>query len=243
MTMLVAGVVILGIGLFVGRPYCRFLCPYGALLRMAAAVSKWRVRITPDVCTQCRLCESSCPFGVIREPRAVATAERNQGVERRRFIALVALVPLLVFGGGWLGSRFLESRADVDRDVELAGFYLQQRSELARTNLTTAETLALGRAERSAETLLPEAVAKRREVALGGWIFGGWVGLVLGIKLAGFSKARRRTEYEPDGAGCFGCARCFESCPQERIRRGLPVDAAAVASTMPASEAALEEAR
>ena len=41
-------------GLFIGRPYCRFLCPYGALLAMASAVAKWRVRITPNTCTQCQ---------------------------------------------------------------------------------------------------------------------------------------------------------------------------------------------
>jgi NosR/NirI family transcriptional regulator, nitrous oxide reductase regulator len=55
-------------GLFIGRPYCRFLCPYGALLRIASVFSKWRVRITPDTCTQCTLCAESCPYGVIREP-------------------------------------------------------------------------------------------------------------------------------------------------------------------------------
>ena len=55
-------------GMFVGRPYCRFLCPYGGLLKLASLASKWRVRVTPDTCTQCRLCEQSCPFGAMREP-------------------------------------------------------------------------------------------------------------------------------------------------------------------------------
>jgi NosR/NirI family transcriptional regulator, nitrous oxide reductase regulator len=55
-------------GLFIGRPYCRFLCPFGVLLKLAAKVSRWHVRITPDICTQCQLCEHSCPFGAIRVP-------------------------------------------------------------------------------------------------------------------------------------------------------------------------------
>ena len=66
--MVLAGIGLLLTGMFVGRPYCRFLCPYGALLKMSAIASKWRVRVTADVCTQCRLCEESCPFGALREP-------------------------------------------------------------------------------------------------------------------------------------------------------------------------------
>src|ERR1043166_1475579 len=66
--MVASGVGLLLLGTFVGRPYCRFLCPYGALLRMSSVLAKLRVRVTPTVCTQCRLCESACPFGAMREP-------------------------------------------------------------------------------------------------------------------------------------------------------------------------------
>ena len=65
---LIAGGVLLGIATVVGRPYCRFLCPYGALLGMCARVARWRVGITPDDCINCRLCEKACPFGAIRTP-------------------------------------------------------------------------------------------------------------------------------------------------------------------------------
>jgi ferredoxin len=241
LTMLLLGASFLAVGMFLGRPYCRFLCPYGALLRLASSVSKWSVRITPNVCTQCRLCEEACPYGVIREPRAVALPGRELAIERKRFLGYLALLPVLVLGCAWLGSAFVESRAHVDSEVALAELYLQQRTDVARTNLTTVETLALGRAQRSAETLLPAAVTTRNTLTAGGWIFGGWAGLVVGLRLLGFSFARRRADYEPDRAGCFGCARCFESCPQERVRRGwVPIDlaqapaAAVVKSAVPA---------
>ena len=57
---------LLVLGVFVGRPYCRFLCPYGALLGLCSRVARRHVTITPDKCINCRLCEQACPFGAIR---------------------------------------------------------------------------------------------------------------------------------------------------------------------------------
>jgi NosR/NirI family transcriptional regulator, nitrous oxide reductase regulator len=226
-SLLALGVGFVVLGMFVGRPYCRFLCPYGALLRLASMVSQWNVRITPDTCTQCRLCENACPYGVIREPQNVSFPLPEIVRERRRFLTLVLLLPALVLGGGWLGSAFIQSRAPVHRDVALAELYLDRQTSADAAPLSVPDQLALGRANRTADSLLPAAVKKRKALTLGGWIFGGWVGLVIGLKLVGFSFWRRRNDYEPDRGGCFGCARCFLSCPQERVRLGLiaPEDA------------------
>jgi polyferredoxin len=66
----IAGGVVLLLSTFLGRPYCRFLCPYGALLGMLSRVSWKHVTITPDECIKCRLCEDACPFGAIVPPNA-----------------------------------------------------------------------------------------------------------------------------------------------------------------------------
>jgi ferredoxin len=226
-TLVLLGVALVVLGMFVGRPYCRFLCPYGALLRLGSMVSRWKVRITPDTCTQCRLCEDACPYGVIREPAMTAPQSRDLATERARFLALCALLPALILGGGWLGSRFLRSQAGVHSQVGLAERFLAQEENAELSGLPTPDQLALTRAQREQATLLPAAVEKRNALALGGWFFGGFVGLVVGCKLVGFSFWRRRRDYEPDQGGCFGCARCFLSCPQERVRLGLmaPEDA------------------
>ena len=72
--MLVLGACFLVGGIFIGRPYCRYLCPYGAILGIVSRWSKWHVRIPPQQCIQCRLCEDVCPYGAIREPTVGAAA-------------------------------------------------------------------------------------------------------------------------------------------------------------------------
>jgi polyferredoxin len=72
--ILIFGGVLLLLGTVVGRPYCRYLCPYGALLALVSRLS-WRgVTITPDKELDCGLCVESCPYGAVTGMRAVRSA-------------------------------------------------------------------------------------------------------------------------------------------------------------------------
>jgi polyferredoxin len=72
--MLVLGGVFLVLGMFVGRPYCRYLCPYGALLSAFSRYAWKSVSITPHRELDCGLCKKACPYGAIEEMRAVRTS-------------------------------------------------------------------------------------------------------------------------------------------------------------------------
>jgi polyferredoxin len=69
--MLLIGGAFLVVGMFVGRPYCRYLCPYGVLLNWCTRLARRGVTITPDRELDCGLCTGSCPFGAIDKMRAV----------------------------------------------------------------------------------------------------------------------------------------------------------------------------
>jgi ferredoxin len=213
-----AGFVVLG--MFVGRPYCRFLCPYGALLRLASSVAKWRVRITPDYCTQCRLCEESCPFGVIREPVPATANPQSLVPDRRRLGWLLALLPVLIGTGAWLGARFSVPASKMHPTVALAEKYLDP-AKAPPPRLPTPESLALERADQDPAQIVRTAADIRRRLVTAGWLFGGWVGLVIGAKLIFLSVRPTRSDYEPDRGACVACARCFLFCPNERVRLGL----------------------
>jgi NosR/NirI family nitrous oxide reductase transcriptional regulator len=234
--ILSAGAVFLLVGMFVGRPYCRFLCPYGALLKLASLVSKWRVRVTPDVCTQCRLCENSCPYGAMREPANDAAAPVAR-LERARLGWLLALLPVLIAGGAWAGSLLSPAAAQLHPNVALAELYLRQQKHPVQFGPMTPEALSLARAEQNPASIIAAAADLRRRFNLATALFGGWVGLVFGVKLIALSIRPHRADYEPDRGACFACARCFSSCPNELTRLasrapgGAPVLADATITT------------
>jgi ferredoxin len=206
--------------MFVGRPYCRFLCPYGGLLRLASLASKWRVRVTPDVCTQCRLCEQTCPFGAMREPAPPGITPKALGAARRRLGWLLALLPALVVVGGWAGSELGPAAAQLHPAVALAERYARQRSDPVQYGLMTPEALSLQRAAANPEAVFTAASDLRHRFDLACCLFGGWIGLVIGVKLLALSVLSSRTDYEPDRGACVACARCFTACPNERVRLG-----------------------
>ncbi|MCS6921819.1 MAG: hypothetical protein NZM07_07905, partial [Elioraea sp.] len=133
----------------------------------------------------------------------------------------------LVAAGALIGHRLGPAVAKLDPTVALAERFLQQQQSPVDHGLMTPEALSLQRAERDPKGLLQAAAEMRGRFVLACALFGGWVGLVLGVKLVSLSVHVRRTDFEPDRAACFACARCFRSCPQELVRLGL----------MPAAEA------
>lgn len=219
--MVLSGVALLLLGVFVGRPYCRFLCPYGALLKLGSSVAKWRVRVTPDYCTQCRLCEAACPFGAMREPQASPADAPALAKDRRRLAWMLALLPVLLLGGGWLGHQFGAPASRLHPTVSLADQLVRAEGTAPQLGALSPDDLALERARQTPKEIVAGAAVIRHEFGIGGWIFGAWVGLVIGVKLISLSVRRKRADYEPDRGDCFACARCFEYCPNELVRRGL----------------------
>ena len=68
--MLAIGAGFILAGIFIGRPYCRWLCPYGGILSILSRVAWKNVRITPDKELDCGMCARACPFGAIQNMRA-----------------------------------------------------------------------------------------------------------------------------------------------------------------------------
>lgn len=62
--------------LFVGRFFCRYLCPLGALFAVISRKRFYKIRCQSDSCTNCGLCTRSCSMGIrIPEKNAVISGE------------------------------------------------------------------------------------------------------------------------------------------------------------------------
>ncbi len=216
--LLVLGASLLLIGLFVGRPYCRFLCPYGVILRQFSRLSKWRVTITPTDCIQCRLCENACPFGAIRKPTG-SWPTREYKVAKARLAFLLVLLPVLIAAGGWAGYQLRGWFAQAHPQVRVAQRIFEE--ENGQVEGTTDASDAFRATGRPKAELYADAAQIRDRFAIGGALFGAFVGLVIGGRLLSLSVKRQRTEYEADPAGCLACGRCYAYCPKEHERLKL----------------------
>jgi len=216
--MLVVGGCFVVIGLFVGRPYCRFFCPYGVLLRWVSKVSQWHLRIPPKDCIQCRLCEDACPYGAIRPPTVDQKPEERRR-SRNRLTVMLALVPVWLVLGAAIGFLLSDPMSRLHPTIRLAErMYLEESMHEHETNDASEAFRNTGK---PIGQLYDDALEKREHFQIAGVLFGIWIGLVIGVKLVHLHIRRRRTDYEPDRGSCVSCGRCFRYCPSEIERRGL----------------------
>ncbi len=59
--------------------WCRYLCPYGALLGLASFLSPWKIRRRTEGCTGCGRCSTACPSSLPVHARAVVRSPECSG--------------------------------------------------------------------------------------------------------------------------------------------------------------------
>lgn len=211
--MLVLGGCLLVIGLFVARPYCRFICPYGVILRQLGRLSKKRVAITPDKCINCRLCEDACPFGAIEKPTA-QWPQTDFKINKSRLAFMLILLPVIVTALSIAGSKLANPMAKAHARVRLAEQVYRENAGIAAE--TTDASKAFRQTGEKTADLFAHAESIRGQFRFGGYFFGGFVGLVIGLKLIGLSIQWYRKDYTAHAGGCVACGRCYSYCPVGR---------------------------
>ena len=203
-------------GMFIARPYCRFFCPYGVLLGIMSRFSWKHLTITPSECIDCRLCEVSCPFDYISKPNTGLQRENRQ-VGVRRLSYLFLMMPVMIVLGGWIGHRMSVPMARYNNTVYLAE---QVRAEKLNPSLEpTLFTKTFREMGTTEEKLMADARKVMRQMNMGGWLLGGFLGLVFSIKLIGVSLSRTQKDYEVIKPSCFSCGRCCSYCPSDDMHR------------------------
>jgi ferredoxin len=208
--MVVFGALLLIAGIFVNRPYCRYLCPYGVLLNIFSRFAGKHLTITPAECTNCRLCEESCPYD------AILPADLDQNTEvpeksRKRFILYFLLTPVFAVAGGYLLFNLAPSLAGINSDVKLAReIRIEKESGIESFSKAVVAFKESGKTED--ELFAEEQLIIGRFIAYSPWV-GIFLGISLGIGMVSLSIRNRRYEYKPHQGKCFSCGRCFKYCP------------------------------
>jgi ferredoxin len=197
-------------GIYIARPYCRFLCPYGVLLNWISRFSWKHLTITPASCIQCRLCEDSCPYDAIDIPVTDKNPE-SRAATVRKLILICLLVPFFTVLGGWTVSRTHETLAGLNGKVSLAKTLL---TPAAKDDQPEAfEIVAYKSSGKPVSQVYAEAAVVLKQFHTGSWILGCFLGLVFGLTLAYRMVVKYRTDYVPNKGTCFSCARCTDYCP------------------------------
>jgi polyferredoxin len=57
-------VVIIALSLFMSRPFCKYLCPLGAIYSLFNRVSFYKMKVDENKCTHCGACVRKCPMNI-----------------------------------------------------------------------------------------------------------------------------------------------------------------------------------
>ena len=216
LTVVTLGVCLLIIGLFVGRPYCLYLCPYSVLLKLFSQFSQWRVTVGPGgECVQCDSCEDACPFNAITNPTPEDQPPPSE-VDKKRLTLFIAMAPVIILAVGWAASFSATPFSRMDYVIRLA-----ERIALEDASAVEGYTEASQAFRESGEPSQPlfaEARRIRERYVWGGWMLGAFIGFVIACKLIAHSIVQERNAYEADRSDCLACGRCYCSCPLERKR-------------------------
>ena len=211
--LIVFGVALLVMAIFTGRPFCRFICPYGALLSLFSRVSIWKIQLPKTACDNCQLCHNACPVDAIRPPFDNKVKEsRMQGV--KRILTYFALLPLIIFTGAMLLRQISGELSRVHKDVRLYEMVKQQ--EVNPQTVLSVDLEAFYGLGGSVEELAQKCDIIQGEFRLYSTVAGAFIGLVIGLSFVQFSIKRTRKLYEIDHAACIECGKCFSYCPQNQ---------------------------
>lgn len=209
-TMIIFGSLLLIAGIFVNRPYCRYLCPYGVLQNIFSRFSVKHLVISPAECRNCRLCESGCPYDAILQSDPVPEAEKPEQ-SRKGSLVYFLMIPVLAAAFAVLFYNLAPTLSAVNNNVRLAReIRLEKEKGIKAVSKAAVAFFESGKTENELFEEERQIILRFRKGAP--WV-GIFLGLSLGIGLFRLTVRNIRTDYEPDRGRCYSCGKCFKFCP------------------------------
>lgn len=130
--------ILVALSFVVKNPWCRFLCPYGALSGILACASPLRVHRDPQRCVDCHQCERVCPAAIritareaVRDNECIGCLECLPVCPRKECLTLIRpgrkttpplLLPTLLLGSFFLFWLWAEASGHWHTQIPTATF-------------------------------------------------------------------------------------------------------------------------
>ena len=209
-TMIIFGALLLLVGIFVNRPYCRYLCPYGVLQNIFSRFSFRHLTITPAECRICRLCEPGCPYDVILPSDPVKETDKPE-TKKGGSASYIFVIPVLAAAFGLILYNLAPSMAVVNDNVKLAREIRLEKEEGVKV-LSKSAVAFLESGKTEDELFAEEQFIISRFKKGAPWV-GIFLGLSLGLGFFRMTVREPRTGYQPDKGRCVSCGKCYKYCP------------------------------
>jgi ferredoxin len=128
------------------------------------------------------------------------------------------LIPLVVILTGWGGSKVSKVLSKQHPVVSLAEDVITYNPAV---DVPSEEVKAFNTTRETKDKLFERAQRIQKKFYIGGWILGGFLGLMIMIKIIGLSLQKKQNIYTIDTGNCLSCGRCFTYCPFELVRLGV----------------------
>ncbi len=209
------GFAFLLLGIFVARPYCRYICPYSVLLSIAALFSWKKVQIYSDNCVKCNLCLPACPVDAIDAGKDQSSPnqfqeERKTAISRLKW--LVALSPFIISMGIFSGIQ-LGKKVAPTHDL------LRLQANVQNNNSQEDDYIAFYVNDGNTDSLNQRASEKANAIVKYGGVFGGYMSIVFIGAIFMATRRRTNTYHEVQTWNCVSCGRCYSWCPRNRNKK------------------------
>ncbi len=205
--LLLFGGGLLLLGTVVARPYCRYICPYSALLRVVSKLSSRKVLTTADSCNNCHLCSKSCPVNAI-EPPVPKTYAESKSKATKRIQWIFAVSPLLLTVGVFMGSLLSSPLSNMHPDIKLLRGI---EANLIEDDQVTAFLSKGGKIEEQQQ----KANKALENLNIGSTLLGAYVAIVFIGFFINIHQRRVNEQYSVNVSECVTCAQCYQYCPDE----------------------------
>ena len=208
--LILFGLLLLLFSIFTGRPFCRFICPYGAILSLFSRISFYRVSITKKECTNCSLCHNACPIDVISPPYQNRVKE-SRALGINRILRYMVFLPFMVMAGAATMYLLSDHLSRANKEVQLYEMVMHNQTNLFGNQ--PIEVQAFYGQGKTVEELREQVKIIKKKFRVGSLFIGASIGLFIALSLINLSVKRSRKTYQIDHARCVACGRCFSYCP------------------------------